>query len=159
MIRLVPKLPVLTTALVVALLVAAGTAVAAPSKSEFIRRGDGLCAQAKRQLLPLRREAEAAKTLPREQMWAAATRLWTKQLSIQGRFVTRFRALGVPRGDARARTIVAGLGRGLVLTRRVRDAFAARSTTRLASDLQTFLRYTVTLNRKVVAYGFVVCGR
>jgi len=157
MIRLVRKTPALIAALVIALL-STGAAAAAPSRAEFIRRGDDLCAQAKRQLLPLRRDAEAAKALPREQMWAAATRLWTKQLSIQSRFVSRFRALGLPRGDTNARVIVAGLGRGLVLTRRVRDAFAARSTPRLASGLRTFLGYTVTLNRKVVAYGFVICG-
>lgn len=156
---LVPKLPVLTAALAAGLLLAAGAASASPTKSEFIRRGDALCAQAKRELLPLRRQAEAAKTLPREQMWRAATSLWSKQLAIQSRFVTRFRSLGVPAGDTRARTIVAGLGRGLTLTRRVRDAFASRDTPRLATSLRTFLSYTVDLNRRVVAYGFDICGR
>src|SRR5262249_6839203 len=129
------------------------------NKREFIRQGDALCAQAKRELLPLRRQAEAAKSLPREQMWSAATQLWSSQLSIQRRFVNRFRALGVPAGDSRARSIVSGLGQGLLLTRRIRDAFAARSTAQLATALPAFLRYTVALNRRVVAYGFAVCGR
>jgi hypothetical protein len=159
MISGVRRLSSLTVAVAVALLVSVEASAATPTKAEFIRRGDALCAQAKRQLVPLRREAEAAKALPREQMWSAATRLWTKQLGIQNGFVSRFRSLGVPPNDARARSIVAGMGRGLTLTRRVRDAFASRSTSRLATNLQAFLQYTVALNRRVVAYGFAVCGR
>ena len=149
----------LTAVFAIAVFVSVEAAAAAPTKAEFIRRGDALCTQTKGQLVPLRQEAEAAKALPREQMWSAATRLWTKQLGIQNRFVSRFRSLGVPPNDARARSIVAGMGRGLTLTRRVRDAFAARSTSRLATDLHAFLQYTVALNRRIVAYGFSVCGR
>jgi hypothetical protein len=155
----VRTLSALTVTLAIAVVLSVEAAAAAPTKAEFIRRGDALCTQAKGQLVPLHREAESAKALPREKMWSAATRLWTKQLRIQSGFVSRFRSLGVPPNDARARSIVAGMGRGLTLTRRVRDAFAARSTSRLATELQAFLQYTVALNRRVVAYGFVVCGR
>jgi hypothetical protein len=111
-----------------------------------------------RELAPLRRQAEAAKSLPESQKWAATTRLWTHQIRIQARFNTRFRALGLPSGDVRARNVVAGLDRGLVLARRVRNAFATRSTAALAAALPVYVRFTVSLNRRVAAYGFKVCA-
>jgi hypothetical protein len=46
-----------------------------------------------------------------------------------------------------------------VLARRVRDAFARRSTTSLAAALPEYIRFTMSLNRRVAAYGFKVCGR
>jgi hypothetical protein len=145
------------TTLIVALAPTAATA--APTRAQFIRRGDALCRQVQRQLVPLRRQARAAKSLPRAQQWAAATTIWTAQITIQSRFNARFRALGVPTGDATARQLVAGLARGVTLARRVRDAFAARDTTSLARALPPYLRFTLALNRRVSAYGFADCGR
>jgi hypothetical protein len=46
-----------------------------------------------------------------------------------------------------------------MLARRVRDAFSRRSTTSLAVTLPAYIRFTVSLNRRVAAYGFKVCGR
>jgi hypothetical protein len=140
-------------------LVAVGPVFAAPSRAEFIRRGDALCTQAQRELVPLAQRAKTAKSLPKARQWAAATRLWSDQIRIQVRFSSRFRSLGTPAGDAKARGLVSGFVRGLSLARRVRDAFAARSTRSLASTLPAYLRFTVSLNRRVAAYGFKVCGR
>lgn len=134
-------------------------AQAAPTKAHFIQRGDSLCGQVRRELAPLRLRAEAAKSLPQEQQWTATTRLWTDQVRIQARFTTRFHRLGIPAGDATARSLVSRLDRGLVLARRVRDAFAAKSTSSLGSALPAYIRFTVSLNRRVAAYGFRVCGR
>ena len=145
--------------LILGSLVAVGAAYAAPTKAQFIRQGDDLCRQVQRELAPLRRQAQAAKSLPEAQQWVAATRLWTAQVRIQVRFNARFRALGVPPGDSTARNLVRGLDRGLALARRVRDAFAARNTTALATALSAYVRFTTSLNRRVAAYGFRVCGR
>jgi hypothetical protein len=144
---------------VLGLVLAVEAAFAAPTKAEFIRQGDALCKQVQRELAPLRRRAEAAKSLPQAQQWAAVSRLWTDQIRIQARFNARFRGLGLPGGDATARSIVSGLDRGLVLARRVRDGFAARSTSALATALPAYVRFTTALNRRVAAYGFNVCGR
>jgi hypothetical protein len=135
------------------------TANAAPTRAQFIQRGDALCRQVQGQLVPLRRQAAAAKSLPEAQKWEAVTSLWTAQINIQARFNARFRALGVPARDPAARSIVSGLDRGLVLARRVRDAFAARATAALADALPAYLRSTLSLNGRVAAYGFRVCGR
>jgi hypothetical protein len=132
---------------------------AAPTRGQFIRQGDALCREVQRELLPLRRQAEAAKSLPEAKQWPAVTRIWTAQVKIQEGFNTRFRALGIPAGDSKARSLVSGLDRGLALARRVRNAFANRDTTTLASVLPAYVRFTLSLNRRVVAYGFVVCGR
>jgi hypothetical protein len=132
---------------------------AAPTRGQFIRQGDALCRQVQRELLPLRRQAEAAKLLPEAKQWPAVTRIWTAQVKIQAGFNARFRALGTPAGDSKARSLVSGLDRGLSLARRVRNAFANRDTTTLASALPAYIRFTLSLNRRVVAYGFVVCGR
>jgi hypothetical protein len=140
-------------------LLAPAAATAAPTKAEFIRQGDALCRQVQRQLLPLRRQAEAAKTLPEAQKWAAVTRIWTAQINIQARFNSRFHALGTPTGDSAARALVSGLDRGLALARRVRNAFASRDTSTLARVLPEYIRFTLSLNRRVAAYGFNVCGR
>jgi hypothetical protein len=135
-----------------------GAAHAAPTKAQFIRQGDGLCQEVQRQLAPLVRRAQAAKSLPESQQWAAAQQLWTDQIKIQARFTARLRAVGIPTGDSKARSIVLGLDRGIVLARRVRDAFARRSTTSLAAALPEYIRFTMSLNRRVAAYGFKVCG-
>ena len=139
------------------LVFAVSAAIAAPTKAQFIQKGDALCGQVQRELAPLRRQAQAARSLPVSQQWAAAERLWADQIRIQARFNTRLRAVGLPSGDSEARGIVSGLDRGLVLARRVRDRFAAKSAT-VGVALTAYLRFTVSLNRRVAAYGFNVCG-
>jgi hypothetical protein len=155
---MVGKLALLITVMGLGLVLSVGAAHAAPTKAQFIRQGDALCLQVQRDLAPLRRRAEAAKSLPESKQWAAAQQLWADQIKIQARFNARLRAVGLPRGDSKARSIVLGLDRGLVLARRVQDAFARRSTTSLAVSLPEYIRFTVALNRRVAAYGFKVCG-
>jgi hypothetical protein len=155
----VGKLAQVLVVIVLGLGVTVSSAFAAPTKAQFIRQGDALCREVQRDLVPVRREAEAAKSLPEAQKWAAVTRIWTAQVQIQARFNARFRALGVPAGDSKARGLVVGLDRGLVLARRVRNAFASRSTAVLASALPAYVRFTIALNRRVAGYGFRVCGQ
>ena len=156
---IVGKFALLITVLGLGLVLSVGVAHAAPTKAQFIRQGDALCREVQRELAPLVRRAQAAKSLPERQQWAAAEQLWADQIQIQARFTRRLRAVGVPTRDSGARSIVLGLDRGLVLARRVRDAFARRSTTSLAVALPEYVRFTVSLNRRVAAYGFKVCGR
>jgi len=142
-------------------LVACSVAVAAPSapsRGEFIRKGDALCTQVKRELAPLLARAEAAKSLSRERQWVAVVDLWTDQIRIQKRFIGRFHAIGVPVNDRRARRLSSGLDRGLVLARRVRAAFADRDEARVPGALSAYLGFTVDLNARTRAYGFRVCG-
>jgi hypothetical protein len=139
------------------LVLAVGAASAAPTKAQFIRKGDALCRDVQRELAPLRQRAQAAKSMPESQQWAAVERLWADQIRIQARFTARLRAVGVPTGDTQARSIVFGLDRGLVLARRVRDRFAKRSAT-VGVALTAYVRFTLSLNRRVAAYGFKVCG-
>jgi hypothetical protein len=155
---IVGKLALLIAVMGLGLTLSVGAAFAAPTKAQFIRQGDALCRDVQRELAPLVRRAQAAKSLPESQQWGAAQRLWADQIRIQARFNARLRAVGVPTGDSKARSIVSGLDRGLVLARRVRDAFARRSTTSLAVALPEYVRFTLSLNRRVVAYGFKVCG-
>ena len=98
-------------------------------------------------------------SLPDAQKWRAVTSLWTVQIRIQARFNKRFGAIGLPAGDRTARSLVTGLDRGLALARRVRNAFAAHDTAAVAASLPAYLRYTLRLNARVVAYGFATCGR
>jgi hypothetical protein len=155
----VGRVAVAAVVVAVAAALAAVAAAAEPTRAQFIRQGDALCRQAQRELVPLRRQAEAAKSLPEAKKWAAVTRIWTAQIAIQTRFTARFRALGVPAHDAAARRLVSDLFRGLALARRVRDAFAARDTTTLSTALPDYVRFTLALNRRVAAYGFTACGR
>jgi hypothetical protein len=155
---IVGKLALLIAVMGLGLTLSVGAAFAAPTKAQFIRQGDALCREVQRELAPLVRRAQAAKSLPQSRQWTAAERLWSDQIRIQGRFTTRLRAVGLPVGDSKAHSIVLGLDRGLVLARRVRDAFARRSTTSLAVSLPEYIRFTVSLNRRVAAYGFKVCG-
>jgi len=152
------QLALLIAVTALGLVLSVGAAHAAPTKSEFIRQGDALCLQVQRDLAPLVRRAQTAKSLPESQQWAAAQRPWADQIRIQARFTARLRAVGVPTGDSKARSIVLGLDRGLVLAHRARDAFARRSTTSLAVTLPEYIRFTMSLNRRVAAYGFKVCG-
>jgi hypothetical protein len=155
----VGKLAMLIAVTALGFALSAGAAAAAPTKAQFIRQGDILCQQVQQELAPLVRRAQAAKSLPAGRQWAAAQSLWAEQIQIQTRFTARLRAVGVPPGDAKARGIVLGLDHGLMLARRVRDAFSRRSTTSLAVTLPEYIRFTVSLNRRVAAYGFKVCGR
>ena len=152
------KLALFITVTALGLALSASAAFAAPTKAQFIRQGDALCRDVQQELAPLVRRAQAAKSLPESQQWAAAERLWADQIRIQARFTARLRAVGVPTRDSKARRIVLGLDRGLVLARRVRDAFARRSTTSLSAALPGYIRFTISLNRRVAAYGFKVCG-
>jgi len=72
---MVGKLALLITVIGLGLVLPVGAAHAAPTKAQFIRQGDALCLQVQRDLAPLRRRAEAAKSLPESQQWAAAQRL------------------------------------------------------------------------------------
>lgn len=153
------KLALLITVLGLGLALSVSAALAAPTKAQFIQKGDALCREVQRELAPLMRRAQAAKSLPVSRQWPVVERLWSDQIRIQARFTARLRAVGVPSGDSKARSIVLGLDRGLVLARRVRDAFARRSTTSLAVSLPEYIRFTLSLNRRVAAYGFKVCGQ
>ena len=136
-----------------------GLASAAPTRAEFIREGDVVCTQVKRELLPLRMRAQAAKLLPESGKWAATARIWADQIRIQRRFVARFKAIGTPANDKAARQLVGGLARGVPLAVRVQTGFAQRNTTALSTALPAYLNHTLTLNRRVAAYGFRACGR
>jgi hypothetical protein len=137
----------------------ASSAGAAATKAEFIQRGDALCARTVHELAPLRKRAEAATHLPEYQRWAAATSIWSDQIRIQVRFNQRLRAIGTPPNDVTARNLLAQLDRGVVLARRVRDAFANARVNVLASAAPAYVRFTLELNRRIKAYGFRVCGR
>ena len=138
---------------------AASAASAAATKAEFIRRADALCARTVRELAPLRRRAEAAKNLPEYQQLGAAASIWSDQIRVQVRFNRNLRAIGAPPNDAVARGLLARLDRGVVLARRVRDAFANGRIATLASAVPAYLDFTLKLNRQIRAYGFRVCGR
>jgi hypothetical protein len=142
-----------------ALAATASTAVAATTKSDFIKRGDLLCAGMARELGPLRRRAEAALKLPEYEQWGVTAAIWSDQIRIQVRFNRRLRAIGAPPNDAAARNLLAQLDRGVVLARRIRDAFADARIASLASALPAYIQFTLKLNRQVRAYGFRVCGR
>jgi hypothetical protein len=55
--------------------------------------------------------------------------------------------------------LLARLDRGVILARRIRDAFASARIATLASALPAYIDFTVKLNRQIRAYGFRVCGR
>jgi hypothetical protein len=139
-------------------LVVPASASASPTRGDFIRRGDALCAQTKLLMKPIRARAQAAETLPTAQKWLAVASLWADQVRIQEQFTAKFKAIGVPAGDTTARTLRAGLDRGVLLARRVHEGFVRRSQTLLSRALPAYIDFTVGLNRRVHAYGFRVCG-
>jgi hypothetical protein len=155
----VSRLLVLVAIVSLALAGTASTAAAASSKAEFIQRGDALCAEVAKQLAPLRRRAEAAYALPESKRMAAAAGIWGDQIRIQVAFNRRLRAVGAPPGDAAARSLLAKLDRGVVLARRIQNAFANRRIAALSEALPAYLDFTLKLNRQVRTYGFRVCGR
>ena len=118
-----------------------------------------MCAQTQRELAPIIARAQQAKLLPQSQQLAAVAALWADQIRIQKRFVGRFKALGTPAGDTVAQKLVAGLAYGVTLATRVQRGFAERNEVLLSTALPAYLRYTLGLNRRVVAYGFRTCGR
>ena len=148
--------PLLATFAVAAVCV--GAAQAAPTRSEFIRKGDAVCAQTKRELLPLRARAEAAKRLAPSEQLRAVTGIWADQIRIQERFVARFRAIGTPASDTTAQKLVAGLANGVTLAKRIHRGFADRNMALLSTALPAYLKFTQALNRRVAAYGFRICG-
>jgi hypothetical protein len=90
---------------------------------------------------------------------AAAAAIWGDQIQIQVAFNRRLRAVGAPPGDSAARNLLAQLDRGVVLARRIRDAFANGRIASLSEALPAYLDFTLKLNRQVRTYGFHVCGR
>jgi hypothetical protein len=157
--QIVGRFLVLVAIVSLALAGTASTAAAASSKAEFIQRGDALCAGVAKQLAPLRRRAEAAYALPESKRMAAAAAIWGDQIQIQVAFNRRLRAVGAPPGDAAARNVLAQLDRGVLLARRIRDAFADGRIAALSGALPAYIDFTLKLNRQARAYGFHVCGR
>ena len=152
------KMVALSAALVMAC-VCAEVAQAAPTRSEFIRKGDAVCAQTQRELAPLVVRAQKAKRLPRSEQWGAAATLWADQIRIQRRFVVRLRAIGTPAGDPAAQKLVGNLAYGVTLAIRVQRGFAERNEVSLSKALPAYLRFTLATNIRVAAYGFHTCGR
>jgi hypothetical protein len=138
---------------------ATATAAAAPARAEFIRKGDVVCTQTKQELMPIRKRAQEAKLLPLSQQWAAVADIYADQIVIQRRFVTKFKAIGTPPGDALATRLVGGLAKGVTLAVRVQQGFATHNALALQTALPAYLRFTADLNKRVVAYGFHSCGR
>jgi hypothetical protein len=152
------KLVALSIALVVAGL-SAGAAQAAPTRSEFIRKGDAACAQTKRELVPLGARAQAAALLPPSQQWTASATLWADHIRIQKRFLVRFRAIGTPTGDTVAQKLVVSLASGVTFATRIQRAYAERNEALLAKELRAYLSYTLALNARAGRYGFRTCGK
>jgi hypothetical protein len=146
-------------ALLLAAVIGVASANAAPTRSEFIRKGDLVCRQTQRELVPIRTRAQAAKTLPQSQLWAATAEIWADQIRIQRRFVSRFRAIGTPAGDPVAERLVGSLAGGVTLAVRVQRGFAERDSALLSNALPAYIKYTLSLNKRVATYGFRVCGR
>jgi uncharacterized membrane protein YccF (DUF307 family) len=145
-------------AVVLAVALPASAAAASPTKAEFIRSGDALCARTMVLLKPIRARAAAAKTLPTEQKWVEVASIWSAQIRIQEQFAAKFKALGVPVADAKALRFGPGLDRGVTLARAVQRGFAQRSNSLLASALPAYINFTITFNRGVRTYGFRTCG-
>jgi hypothetical protein len=143
---------------VAAALALPSVAAASVTKREFIRNGDALCRQTALALKPVSARAQAAKSLPQEQQWAAVASIWASQIRIQEQFRSRFKQLGVPAGDVQARSFGGGLDRGLVLARAVQQAFARRNESQVGLALHRYLEFTLAFNQRVHAYGFRVCG-
>jgi len=146
------------TALLISL-ATTGIAQASPSKAEFIRKGDALCTQTRKALVPIQARAQAAKTLPTDAKWQATADIWADQITVQRRFIAKFRAIGIPAGDPTATSLVTGLSKGLMLAVNVQQGFAARDTIRLPTFLSDYVTYLLKFNRRVALYGFRVCGR
>jgi hypothetical protein len=146
-------------AAVASLGVATAQAASSPSKADFIRRGDSLCRQAARELVPIRRRAEAAKSAAVADRWKLVADLWADQIRVQVRFNSRLRAVGTPVGDEEAEDLLRSLDRGVVLARRVQRGFADRDTDSLQQDLPNYIEFTLKVNRKTRLYGFRFCGR
>jgi hypothetical protein len=142
----------------------AGIAQAAPTRSEFIRNGDALCAQAKRELVPVAARLQRLSLPPQMAQftgaqWAAAATLWADRNRVLKRFSGRFKAFGTPAGDTVAQKIVAGLASAVTLANRVQRGLAERNEALLTTALPAYLRLTLATNTRVVAYGFRTCGR
>jgi hypothetical protein len=133
-------------------------AAASVTKRELIRNGDALCRQTALALKPVRERAQAAKSLPQDQQWGAVASIWATQIRIQEQFTVKFKRLGVPAGDAQARSFAPGLDRGLALARAVQQGFAQRSQSQVALAIPRYLEFTLAFNRRVHSYGFRVCG-
>jgi hypothetical protein len=136
----------------------ASTAVAASTKAEFIKRGDALCVGMAKELAPLRRRADAAYALAESRRMAAAATIWGDHPD-PGQFQP-----AAPR-DRRA-TRRCGRSRSARAARPRRRAcpphpgrLRERRIASLSSALPAYIGFTLTLNRKVKAYGFRVCGQ
>jgi hypothetical protein len=151
--RLVPLLAVL-----VLVSACGGTAQAAPTRAEFIRKGDAVCAQTQRELVPVLARAQAAKLLPQGEQLAALTGMWADQIEIQKKFVGRMKAIGTPAGDGVARKLVDSLEHGVTLAVDVQRGFKDGDSAALSTALPAYVNFTFTLNRRVVVYGFRTCG-
>ena len=129
-----------------------GSAEATPTRAEFIRQGDAVCAQAQQELRPVLARAQSGGDV------GVLMGIWEDQVKIHKQFVADMKAIGTPSGDEVARKLIASLEYGLELADDVQDALDDGDAAAIATALPAYLNLTATLNSRLVTYGFRRCG-
>jgi len=152
-VRLAPLL-----ALLVLVAACGGSSQAAPTRAEFIRKGDVVCAEIQQELGSMRARAEAASRLPQREQLELLKRMWDDQIRIQKRFVDDMKEIGTPAGDDVAQELIDSLEHGVKLAEDVQDGFDDEDAAAIGKALPAYLNFTVVLNGRVADYGFRRCG-
>ena len=133
-----------------------GSAEATPTRQEFIRQGDVVCAETQQGLRPILARAQSARLAPQSADDLRA--IWEDQVELHKQFVADMKAIGTPAGDEVARNLIASLEYGLELAEDVEDAMDDADAAAIATALPAYLNLTTSLNGSFVAYGFRRCG-
>ena len=152
-VRLAPLL-----ALLILMSACGGSTQAAPTRAEFISKGDAVCAEIQQELVPLRARADAARSLPQSEQLKLLKRMWDDQIRIHERFVDDMKEIGTPAGDTVAQGLIDSLEDGVKLAEDVQDGFEDEDAAAIGKALPAYLNYTVMLNGRVADYGFRRCG-
>jgi hypothetical protein len=131
---------------------------ATPTKSEYLARGDAICARAQVKLAPITARAQAPVPAG-ENRYSHAAEIWTDQNAILERFARELAGLGAPEGDReRVRQFLLTLAEGSQFGREI-IAVLDRGRQPPSDVLQAYFEATLRGNALARGYGFQVCGR
>jgi hypothetical protein len=145
---------------VLAAFVAAGCGDSGPSKADFAKRANAICADLNRVLAPLEKEAAAAQRSSDEtKVFADLARVTQRSADVSQPYLGKLDALETPPDDRdKLKAWIADGRRQLALLEDLGRAFAARDQTKIVAVSERVDALTTRANRFAASYGMRGCA-